>query len=365
MYSLKLAHLLKEHTGAEIFNFYIDMRTPGKGFEEFYHKLLNEGVHFIRGRVAEVTDWALDPSEEGKLVIRVEDTLAGFVRRIPVDMVVLATGLEPQADAQEVRRMFNMSCGGEGFFLERHPKLAPVNTFTDGIFLAGCCQGAEGHSRHGRAGRRRRGRGAGADRHRLHRDGAEHRPRDGGGCSGCKTCVPLCPYHAISFIGEMQKSGINEALCKGCGTCVAACPSGSIAAESVRGRGDLRGDRRDIDQCLKILNRGSSLSSATGAPTWRPTWRGLRASSTRPIRRGPRHVLGPRGPAVCLDAFAKGADGVLIGGCHPGDCHYQEGNYKTLRRFRLLKRLLQQMGIEDERLRLEWISAAEGDGCAW
>jgi len=93
MYSLKLAHLIKEHTGAEIFNFYIDIRTPGKGFEEFYQRLLNEGVHFIRGRVAEVTDWALDPTEEGRLVIRVEDTLLGTVRRIPVDMVVLATGL--------------------------------------------------------------------------------------------------------------------------------------------------------------------------------------------------------------------------------------------------------------------------------
>src|SRR5512140_1504204 len=141
MYSLKLAHLLKERNGAEVFNFYIDMRTPGKGFEEFYQKLLSEGVHFIRGKVAEVTDWALDPSEEGKLVIRVEDTLIGRVRRIPVDMVVLAVGLEARHDADEVRRRFNITCSTEGWFLERHPKLAPVNTFTDGIFLAGCCQG--------------------------------------------------------------------------------------------------------------------------------------------------------------------------------------------------------------------------------
>ena len=104
MYSLKLAHLIKEHSDAEVYNFYIDMRTPGKGYEEFYDKLLSEGVHFIRGRVADVTDWAMTPEEEGRLVMRVEDTLAGFVRRIPVDMVVLSTGLEPQADAQEVRR---------------------------------------------------------------------------------------------------------------------------------------------------------------------------------------------------------------------------------------------------------------------
>ena len=141
MYSLKLAHLLRARTGAEVFNFYIDMRTPGIGFEEFYQKLLNEGVHFIRGRVAEVTDWALDPSEEGKLVIRVEDTLLGTVRRVPVDMVVLSVGLEPHSDAEEVARLFNIDCSRDGFFLERHPKLATTSTCTDGIFVAGCCEG--------------------------------------------------------------------------------------------------------------------------------------------------------------------------------------------------------------------------------
>ena len=226
MYSLKLAHLIKEHTGAEVFNFYIDMRTPGKGFEEFYQKLLNEGVHFIRGRVAEVTDWALDPSEEGKLVMRVEDTLAGFVRRIPVDMVVLATGLEPHADAQDVRRLFNITCSSEGFFLERHPKLAPVSTFTDGIFLAGCCQGPKDiPDTVAQAG------AAAAEALALIDAGyVEMEPNTAyvveEDCSGCKTCVPLCPYHAISFLAEKRSPRINEVLCKGCGTCVAACPSG-------------------------------------------------------------------------------------------------------------------------------------------
>ena len=228
MYSLKLAHLVKEHTGAEIFNFYIDMRTAGKGFEEFYQKLRNEGVHFVRGRVAEVTDWALDPSEEGRLVIRVEDTLAGFVRRIPVDMVVLATGLEPHADAQEVRRTFNMSCSKEGFFLERHPKLAPVSTFTDGIFLAGACQSPKDiPDTVAQAG------AAAAEALALIDAGhIETEPNTAfvieDACSGCRTCVPLCPYNAVLFSEETRKASINQATCKGCGTCVAACPSGSI-----------------------------------------------------------------------------------------------------------------------------------------
>jgi heterodisulfide reductase subunit A len=190
--------------------------------------VLNERVHFIRGRVAEVTEWELDPSEAGKLVIRVEDTLAGFVRRIPVDMVVLATGLEPRADAQEVRRMFNISCGSDGFFLERHPKLAPVSTFTEGIFLAGCCQAPKDiPDTVAQAG------AAAAEALALIDAGyVETEPNTAHVmeeiCGGCKTCISMCPYHAISFMGEIRKSRVNEALCKGCGTCVVACPTGAM-----------------------------------------------------------------------------------------------------------------------------------------
>jgi heterodisulfide reductase subunit A2 len=228
MYSLKLAHLVKEHSDAEIYNFYIDMRTPGKSYEEFYDKLLKEGVHFIRGRVAEVTDWARSPEEEGRLVVRVEDTLIGAVRRVPLDMVILAVGLEPRSDAQDVRRLFNLSCSTEGFFLERHPKLAPVNTFTDGIFIAGACQGPRDiPDTVAQAG------AAAAEALALIDTGyVEMEPNTAfiteEECSGCKSCIPLCPYKAISFLEDKKKAYINEALCKGCGTCVASCPSGSI-----------------------------------------------------------------------------------------------------------------------------------------
>jgi len=228
MYSLKLAHLIKEHSGAEVYNFYIDMRTPGKGYEEFYDRLLGEGVHFIRGRVAEVTDVAETPEEKGRIVVRAEDTLAGVVRRVPVDMVVLSVGLEPRADSAEVRRLFNISCATGGFFLERHPKLAPVNTATDGIFLAGCCQGPKDiPDTVAQAG------AAAAEALMLVMKGhVEIEPNTAhvveSDCSGCKSCIGLCPYTAISFDEEKKKAVINEALCKGCGTCVAACPSGSI-----------------------------------------------------------------------------------------------------------------------------------------
>ncbi len=228
MHSMKLAQLFKEHTQADVTIFYMDIRAPGKGCEEFYDKSLREGIRFVRGRVAEVTDWALAPEEEGKLVIRVEDTLAGFVRRIPVDMIVLAVGMEPQADSQAMRRLFNLSCSTEGWFLEKHPKLAPVSTFTDGIFIAGCCQGPkdipDSIAQAGAA--------AAECLALIDRGYIEQEPNTAHiheeNCSGCKSCLPLCPYTAISFDETVGRARINEALCKGCGTCVASCPSGAI-----------------------------------------------------------------------------------------------------------------------------------------
>jgi heterodisulfide reductase subunit A len=228
MYSLKLAHMVKDHTGANVYNFYIDMRTPGKSYEEFYDKLLSEGVHFIRGRVAEVTDWAIKPEEEGKLVIRVEDTLAGVVRRIPVDMVILSTGLEPQADAASVASMFGISRTADGFFAEAHPKLRPVETNTDGVYLAGCAQGPRdvpdtvAHA----------GAAASMAIGLLNRAQVTISPTvaavDEKLCSACKTCLSVCPYQAITYNADKNVATVNDALCKGCGTCVAACPAAAI-----------------------------------------------------------------------------------------------------------------------------------------
>ncbi|MGA2330021.1 MAG: CoB--CoM heterodisulfide reductase iron-sulfur subunit A family protein [Bryobacteraceae bacterium] len=225
MYSLKLAHLIKEKTEAEVYNCYIDIRAPGKGFEEFYDRVAEEGVQFIRGKVGDVYPAG---NGDGRLIMQVEDTLLGMVRKVPVDMVVLAVGLEAHADAQEVRRLFNLTCSTEGFFQERHPKLAPVSTFTDGIFLAGCCQGPKDiPDTVAQAG------AAAAEALALIDAGhVELEPNTAyiveEDCSGCKTCIPLCPYSAISWKEDVKKAAINEVLCKGCGTCVASCPSGSI-----------------------------------------------------------------------------------------------------------------------------------------
>ncbi|HEX2807419.1 MAG TPA: FAD-dependent oxidoreductase, partial [Kineosporiaceae bacterium] len=228
MASLKLAHLIRERTGAEIYNFYIDMRTPGKGYDEFYGKIRQEGVHFIRGRPVDVSDWSTSPEEEGRLVIRAEDTLAGIPRRIPVDMVVLAVALEPQSDAEQLARVLNISRGSEGFFTERHPKLAPVSTFTDGVFLAGVCSGPKDIpdtvAQAGAA--------AAEALAMIDRGSVELEPStafvDATKCSGCRVCVGLCRFGALTLDPEKNVVLANEVLCKGCGVCVAACPSGAL-----------------------------------------------------------------------------------------------------------------------------------------
>ena len=227
MYSLKFAHLIKEKTGADVYDFYIDMRCFGKGYEEFYHRLLEEGTKFIRGRVSEVTDMALTEKEEGKLILQVEDTLLGAVRRIPVDMVILATGLEPGMDQNEIAKIFNISCSQDTFFLERHPKLAPVSTFSDGIFLAGTCQGPKDiPDTVAQAGAAASEALALADKGTFELEPITAEI-DEELCSGCQLCVGLCPFTAINYNKEKGISEINDALCKGCGTCVAACPCGA------------------------------------------------------------------------------------------------------------------------------------------
>jgi len=236
MSALKFGHLAMEKTGAEVTAFYVDMRTAFKDYDEFYQRLLDEGMTFVRGKVAEVTDAARLPGEEGKLIVQVEDTLLGVQRRVPVDMVVLMTALEPRSDAKEVALTCGISCSMAGWFTERHPKLDPVATMTEGVFVAGACQGpkdipasvAQGAAAAARVqGMITRGHVliepvvASIDEHK---------------CSGCRICNSLCPFNAIEFREQQQVSEVVASLCKGCGTCVAACPAQAITGAHFNNR---------------------------------------------------------------------------------------------------------------------------------
>jgi len=228
MSALKFGHLVMEKTGAEVYSFYIDMRPLSKGYEEFYNRLMEEGMHFIRGRVAEVTDAARLPGEEGKVIVQAEDTLLGKQRRIPVDMVILMAGLEPRADAKDVALKFGISCSMAGWFTERHPKLDPVATMTDGVFIAGTCQGPKDIPDSVAQGAAAAARVQGMITVGMVEIEPVVATIHEESCSGCRICNTLCPFNAIEFLADKGVSYINQALCKGCGTCVAACPAQAI-----------------------------------------------------------------------------------------------------------------------------------------
>ncbi len=229
MYALKFAHLIKDKCGHEtqIYNFYIDMRCFGKGYEEFYHRVQSEGVRMIRGKAVEVTDRAESPDEEGLLMVRAEDSLTATLLRIPVEMVVLCTAMEPRSDAIDVARTFGISVGQDGFFTEEHPKLEPVSTPTSGVFLAGSCQGPKDIPDSVA-----QAKAAASEAQALSTLGkVTVAPMissiDVDVCIGCQVCIGLCPYTAIEFDDFRRISVVNEALCKGCGSCAAHCPSGA------------------------------------------------------------------------------------------------------------------------------------------
>ncbi len=238
MVALKYSHLIKEKVGrhARVYDFYIDQRCFGKGYEEFYRRCQEEGTVFIRGRVAEITDQGEAGEEVGRLIAIAEDTLLGERVRVPVDMVVLCSAMEARADTADVGRLFGVNPGADGFFLEEHPKLGPLNTATDGVFLAGACQGPKDIPD-----TVAQASGAAAKSLSLATRKVVEVPSaiswiDPEICSGCQTCIDLCAYGAISFDARRQVSVVNGALCKGCGSCSTACPSNAAQVRHFQGR---------------------------------------------------------------------------------------------------------------------------------
>jgi heterodisulfide reductase subunit A2 len=222
MYTAKQAlYIRSKLPGAKITVCYIDVRAFGKGYEQFYERVQGEGVIYRRGVVSEVY------KRDGKLIVRGEDTLLGEFYEEEADLVVLATGLRPGKDTQEIARMLNIPVGADGFFLEAHPKLGPVETTTDGIYLAGCCQGpkditdvvSQGHAAAIKACTP------------LFLGKVKKQPQvasiEAQVCSGCRRCESACEFSALVFDERKRVMTVNEALCRGCGACSVNCPSGA------------------------------------------------------------------------------------------------------------------------------------------
>ncbi|MBR6796229.1 MAG: CoB--CoM heterodisulfide reductase iron-sulfur subunit A family protein [Clostridia bacterium] len=235
MYTAKHAMLTREkYPDTEVYVFYIDVRTPGKGFDEFYRRAAEQyGVHYVKGMVGKVVP------ENGVLKVRAFDLIAGEQLQINADMVVLATAIEPDKTARPLATLLTASMDTNDFFTEAHPKLRPVESPTAGIFLSGACQGPkdipETVAQAGAAAAKVVG--------LLAKDSIVCNPcvahSDEKLCNGCSRCERVCPYGAITYVDKEFKmpdrsikirrvSQVNEAVCQGCGACTVVCPSGAM-----------------------------------------------------------------------------------------------------------------------------------------
>ncbi len=223
MFIIKQAHLLKDkNPDCKITSYYMDIRAYGKGFEEFYDRVREEGVMFKRGKPSEIF------RRKGRLVVRVDDTLLGKVVEHETDMVVLGVGLVPSEGYKELAQTLKLSLSTDRFFLEAHPKLRPVDTNIEGVYLAGCCQGPKDIPD-----TVAQAKGAAASAIALLNKGkVKVEPVvaeiDQDLCSSCHICEALCPYSALEYDAQQRTMTVNQILCKGCGVCPSACPSGAI-----------------------------------------------------------------------------------------------------------------------------------------
>ena len=234
MYTAKHAMLTREkYPDTEVYVFYIDVRTPGKNFDEFYRRAVEEyGVKYIKGMVGKVVP------EGKKLKVQACDVITNEQLHIDADMVVLAAAVEPDKSARPLATMLTASMDTNDFFTEAHPKLRPVESPTAGVFLSGVCQGPkdipETVSQAGAAAVKVVGLLA---KDKLVTNPCTATPNELM-CNGCSSCERVCPYGAIDYVEkEVNDHGkretrrlarVNSALCQGCGACTVACPSGAM-----------------------------------------------------------------------------------------------------------------------------------------
>ncbi len=236
MYTAKHAMLVREkYPDTEVYVFYIDVRTPGKNFDEFYRRAVEEyGVHYIKGMVGKVV-----PRSDGSIMVQASDLLSNEQLHISADLVVLAAAIEPDKSARSLATMLTASMDTNDFFTEAHPKLRPVESPTAGIFLSGVCQGPkdipETVSQASAAAAKVIG--------LLAKDKLTCNPcvaeANEWMCNGCSSCEKVCPYGAITYSDKefrmpdrttaiRRVASVNPAVCQGCGACTVACPSGAM-----------------------------------------------------------------------------------------------------------------------------------------
>lgn len=355
MNTVKDSLLLKDHyPDIDITVFYMDMRAFGKGFEDLYMRSKAAGVKYIRGLPGEVTE---DP-ETCNLRVLVENTTARRLEKHELDMLILSIGAVPRRDSDVVKQLLTLSRTPDGFFMESHPKLKPVDAPTKGVFLAGCAESPKDIKDSVTQA------SAAASRAEILLSAPRIKVEaitavvDEALCRACGLCAKVCPYGAIVW-EKKQPARVISAACAGCGTCAAECQYGAIAMrhfsdQAIYAQIDamLDGDRAKPP----IVAFACNWCSYAGADT-----AGVGRMEYPPHARLIRTLCSGRvSPDFVWYAFRKGAPLVLVSGCHYADCHYINANRQTVRRVDALWEGLEKYGVRPERLQLDWVSAAEG-----
>jgi heterodisulfide reductase subunit A len=356
MNTIKDTLMLKEHyPEMEVKVFYTDIRAFGKGFEDLFQRSKEKGVRYIRGLPGDVQE---DPVSKD-LILSVEDTSRDRLERHRVGMLVLSQGLVPPEDMKAVQEMLSLQRTSDGFYLEAHPKLQPVDSASRGIFFAGTAEGPKDIKE-----AVTQASAAAARAARLMSPGKiaiepivsrvdEER------CKACGICAEVCPYKAIVVDKKAKRPAVViEAACAGCGTCAAECPFGAIEMNHFT-------DRQILSQVRAMLEREPEGKVVCFACNWcsyaGADFAGVSRLPYPPNVRLIRTMCSGRVDEEFIwAAFLEGAPVVLVSGCHPGDCHYIDANHWTKRRVERCWEKMRKWGLRTERLQLEWISAAEG-----
>ncbi len=357
MNTVKDTLLLCDHyPGIETRVFYMDIRAFGKGFEDLYVRSREEGVKYIRGIPGEV----MENPENGNLTITVENTTTGKLEKHELEMLVLAQGVIPRKDSDDIRKFLTLSTTSDGFVMEAHPKLKPVDAPTKGVYIAGCMESpkdVKDSVTQASAAAARASILLNAGKTKIEAITSRIIPEK---CNYCGLCSRVCPYNAILASDKKTKKLpiVISAACAGCGACAAECPQDSIAMNHFT-------DAQIMAQVEAILAGDPHKQLVTFACNWCSYAGGDMAGTSRlqypTASRLIRTMCSGRvDEKFILQAFRLGAPIVLVSGCHFVDCHYIDAVHWTQKRMDKLWNKLDKLGIRDARLQLEWISAAEG-----